>query len=52
MRPLQKGLFLPLALLANAHLYLNKLRFAAELKNKNVRFFARGLKLCKTLYMI
>ena len=38
MRPLQKGLFLSLALLANAHLYLNKLYFAAELKNKNIRF--------------
>ena len=43
MRPLQKGLFLPLALLANAHLYLNKLRFAAELKNKNVRFFLHAV---------
>ena len=49
VRPLQKGLFLPPALFANAHLLLNKLRFAAELKNKNIRFFARGLKLCKTL---
>ena len=38
MRPLQKGLFLPPALFANAHLLLNKLRFAAELKNKNIRF--------------
>ena len=26
------------ALFANAHLLLNKLRFAAELKNKNIRF--------------
>ena len=51
MRPLQKGIFLPPALFANAHLLLNKLRFAASLKNKNLRFFARGLKLCKTLYM-
>ena len=25
-------------LFANAHLLLNKLRFAAELKNKNIRF--------------
>ena len=49
LRPLQKGIFLPPALFANAHLLLNKLRFAAELKNKNLRFFARGLKLCKTL---
>ena len=38
MRPLQKGIFLPPALFANAHLLLNKLRFAAELKNKNLRF--------------
>ena len=38
LRPLQKGLFLPPALFANAHLLLNKLRFAAELKNKNIRF--------------
>ena len=38
MRPLQKGIFLPSALFANAHLLLNKLRFAAELKNKNLRF--------------
>ena len=37
-RPLQKGIFLPPALFANAHLLLNKLRFAAELKNKNLRF--------------
>ena len=29
LRPLQKGLFLPPALFANAHLLLNKLRFAA-----------------------
>ena len=29
MRPLQKGIFLPLALFAKAHLLLNKLRFAA-----------------------
>ena len=29
VRPLQKGLFLPPALFANAHLLLNKLRFAA-----------------------
>ena len=29
-----KRLFLPPALFANAHLLLNKLRFAAELKNK------------------
>ena len=29
MRPLQKGIFLPPALFANAHLLLNKLRFAA-----------------------
>ena len=28
-RPLQKGIFLPPALFANAHLLLNKLRFAA-----------------------
>ena len=34
MRPLQKGIFLPPALFANAHLLLNKLRFAAELNNK------------------
>ena len=33
-----KRLFLPPALFANAHLLLNKLRFAAELKNKNIRF--------------
>ena len=38
MRVLQKGIFLPPALFANAHLLLNKLRFAAELKNKNLRF--------------
>ena len=38
LRPLQKGIFLPPALFANAHLLLNKLRFAAELKNKNIRF--------------
>ena len=38
VRPLQKGIFLPPALLANANLLLNKLRFAAELKNKNLRF--------------
>ena len=38
MRPLQKGIFLPPALFANAHLLLNKLRFDAELKNKNLRF--------------
>ena len=38
LRPLQKGFFLPPALFANAHLLLNKLRFAAELKNKNYRF--------------
>ena len=50
MRPLQKGLFLPPALFANAHLLLNKLRFAASLKT-NTPFFARGLKLCKTLKM-
>ena len=37
-RPLQKGFFLPPALFANVHLLLNKLRFAAELKNKNIRF--------------
>ena len=35
---MQKGIFLPPALFANAHLLLNKLRFAAELKNKNLRF--------------
>ena len=29
LRPLQKGIFLPPALFANAHLLLNKLRFAA-----------------------
>ena len=29
IRPLQKGIFLPPALFANAHLLLNKLRFAA-----------------------
>ena len=51
-RPLSKGIFLPPALFANAHLLLNKLRFAAELKNKNIRFFAHGLKLCKTLRSI
>ena len=33
-----KRLFLTPALFANAHLLLNKLRFAAELKNKNIRF--------------
>ena len=33
-----KGIFLPPALFANAHLLLNKLRFTAELKNKNIRF--------------
>ena len=38
MRPLPKGLFLPPALFANTHLLLNKLRFAAELKNKTRRF--------------
>ena len=38
LRPLPKGIFLPPALFANAHLLLNKLRFAAELKNKNIRF--------------
>ena len=30
LRPLQKGIFLPPALFANAHLLLNKLRFAAK----------------------
>ena len=35
---MQKGIFLPPALFANAHLLLNKLRFAAELKDKNLRF--------------
>ena len=29
LRPLQKGIFLPPALFANAHLLLHKLRFAA-----------------------
>ena len=40
MRPLQKGLFLPPALLRvrKYSFTLNKLRFAAELKNKNIRF--------------
>ena len=38
MRPLQKGIFLPPALFANTHLLLNKLRFAAELKNKHAVF--------------
>ena len=33
-----KGIFLPPALFANAHLLFHKLRFAAELKNKNIRF--------------
>ena len=39
-RPLQKGSFCPqhCCVFANAHLLLNKLRFAAELKNKNIRF--------------
>ena len=52
VRPLQKGLFLPPALFANAHLLLNKQsKHSALLPSweQKLPFFARGLKLCKTL---
>ena len=52
LRPLQKGIFLPPALFANAHLLLNKLRFAAELKNKNIRFLHVVSTLCKIIDLI
>ena len=42
MRPLQKGIFLPPALFANAHLLLNTLPLLLELKNKHA-VFANGL---------
>ena len=38
METYAKKLFLPPALFANAHLLLNKLRFAAELKEQTLRF--------------
>ena len=50
MRPLQKGLFLPPALFANAHLLLNTLPLLPSWEQKSP-FFAHGLKLCKTLRM-
>ena len=51
LRPLQKGIFLSPALLRirKCSFTIEYAAFAAELKNKNLRFFARGLKLCKTL---
>ena len=54
MRPWQKGFFLPPALLRirKYSFTIEYAAFAASLKNKNIRFFARGLKLCKTLHML
>ena len=38
METFAKRLFSPPALFTNEHLLLNKLRFAASLNNKNIRF--------------
>ena len=48
MRPLQKGIFLPPALLANAHLLVINSALPPSWEQK-YPFFARGLKLCKNL---